>query len=264
MKRYRYRILNLIIVSTYLSMFIMATVAALGEPNHYTSKVRLSFYKDFENETLGNSICVFINQLIYTYQYEFPFLASGMIGILYYEFSEFLHQFHEDLKLQFKSLNHNKIGSLQQVHTFLYQVGLEVQNGTSMICFVIICCQMTSMYVTLSVFNVFIKKKFSSSSICRMILSFILGPGSLACLTLCSSKISTQFQKVQRTILLLKDELIRRELLESKVFDSLNTMLEKQINVMTASGFVELTPKSLLAMIGSLISYTLLIVNLKQ
>ncbi|GBM37043.1 hypothetical protein AVEN_31879-1 [Araneus ventricosus] len=255
---------NWVIIITVLISFVLASASALTLSYDIDQKLSFSFYKDLGEGFVGYFVPFIMNHLVFAYQYEFPCLVASLSGMMYYEFSRFLLQLRENLELQRRSLDRNQLMSLHQTHTLLFYLVHKLLNATSLPCLFILCSQMTSMYCALALFVVYHKDYYPLPTITDWFMSLILGTASLSGLIMCASKINTEFNRIQKTALFLKDELMKEQVQDAVALDCVNALMEKQFPVMTASGFVDLTPDSLLGMIGSLFTYTLLILNLKQ
>ncbi|GBL90277.1 hypothetical protein AVEN_130378-1 [Araneus ventricosus] len=174
-------------------------------------KPTYSFFIDFEKNVFWISVCFIVIQMIHIYQYAFPVFVGIMCGFFYYEFRE-IFQFRKDLKSKSSSLNRDDIFiEYENVYIAvstgapLYQL---VQNAVSLPCFFFLCTQLTVMFYSIASFVLTWKEYVSAPHLCEFVMIIIFAPLSVVGTVLCGSRIHTQYQKTQATILLLKDRFI--------------------------------------------------------
>ncbi|GBM43997.1 hypothetical protein AVEN_187596-1 [Araneus ventricosus] len=198
------------------------------------------------------------------YAYGFPCMIGLMCGIVYYEFSEILSRFRARLETQSTFFNANKILCELKIHSELYKLSYAVQDAMSLTCFFLFCYHMSSMYCVLSVFVLTKTEDIITAQIIEFILIIALMPPTIIGIIWCASRINVQHQKIQKTIHLLLDHHTNLHNHKAEIITYLNRMKEKQFPVMSACGVLELTPKLLFGLFGSLFTYGLLFLNLKR
>ncbi|GBN48577.1 hypothetical protein AVEN_248710-1 [Araneus ventricosus] len=187
-----------------------------------------------------------------------------MCGSFYYEFSKLLSRFNENLASKKASFNRSKLMSYMKAHAALYNLVHNLQGAISSPCFYLLCTQMMNLFSFIAVFELRKVQSVTYGSICSVVLILVLVALSVIGTVLCASRINTQYKKIATTLTLLKDAQIMQSRRDPVVISCLNSMKEKQFPVMSANGVVELTPSLAFGMFGSLFSYSLLILNLKN
>ncbi|GBM99836.1 hypothetical protein AVEN_135641-1 [Araneus ventricosus] len=192
-------------------------------------------------------------------------MVALMLGVFYYEYSEFLHRFHSSLRIESNSFYRNEISSQVQMHTLLFKVVHDLEEATSLICFFFLCSQMTAMYYTLAAFMNPPGGWLSVPQICEIAVVLALDPLSVIGIIACSSRINKEYQKCLKAITLLKGRLVMQQSSDREhILQYLAVMQEKQFPTLSAYGVVELNSKFVLGIFGSLFTYSLLILNLKK
>ncbi|GBM47368.1 hypothetical protein AVEN_66114-1 [Araneus ventricosus] len=263
-EKLRRKSLNYVLISILSISVVLSAISALTMSKHRSLKLYYSFFVYFQEDVIGITVRFCINQLIFAYQYAYPCIIAMVYNVLYYDFSEFLFRFHEKLLSLQKTLNRNEIMVIAKAHCLFFETVHQIQDSTALICFFFLCSQMTVLYGTLSVFVLTKTEDISVPQICENVLIILLVPASIIRLVLSASRISEQNKKIQITILVLKDRLIRQSNTDLETVNQLNLMKERQFPVISAAGFAELSPKFMLSMFGSLFTYGLLIINLKH
>ncbi|GBN74280.1 hypothetical protein AVEN_146466-1 [Araneus ventricosus] len=249
-------IVTMSLVAATVSTFIMA-------PQKQFTRSYLYFIH-FEENALLFSIRFFATQMIYAYLYVFPCTIAVMSSVIYHEFSELLHRFHESLVRHCTSLNRDKILQHMKIHTVLFRLAHQLQDAISSTSFFVLCTQMTVMFYTIAIFVLNKNQVIPPALICRSVLILLMAPASVVAVVLCASRISSCCQKIATIIILLRDRLIMQDFYDVDTLSCLNSMKAKQFPMMTAWCVAELTPDVMLEMFGSLFSYSLLILNLKK
>ncbi|GBM98604.1 hypothetical protein AVEN_242611-1, partial [Araneus ventricosus] len=160
-----------------------------------------------EDGILGDSIRFCVNQLVFAHQYVFPCTVATMCGVLFKEFSVFLQRFHEHLQDQCLPLSRNTVISAMKLYSSLYELAHELRNATSLICFVLLSCQLSIMYCSIAVFVLAKTENISIPQICENCLVIALVPASILVIVSCASKIGLQHQKIEISLSLLRSKL---------------------------------------------------------
>ncbi|GBL85180.1 hypothetical protein AVEN_222676-1 [Araneus ventricosus] len=219
----------IILISTVLA----STASTLTLADENQSKLYYSFFINFENDTFGFSVGFCMNQLYLPFLHTFPCIIATMVGVLYYEFSVFLHLFEEILQTKSMPLNGNNMKSEMKIYPLLYEVAHKLQNATSSICFILLCCQLAVMYCFLAVLIRTKTEDFTVHLICEGSLVLTLVPESTIGIVFCSSRITSQYQKMQITLSLLRDKLSLQNNYELETLHVIKFMIEKKFPVMS-------------------------------
>ncbi|KAF8774612.1 hypothetical protein HNY73_017144 [Argiope bruennichi] len=259
------RKINLAITSILLTVLLAAFFSALTLPRSSALIRYYSFFTEFKDEVIEFVTPFCTMQLVFAYQYTYPCIIAVTCGVLYYEFGDFLLQFH------FKNLDdpaalsdRNKILSIAKIHALLFEVAHEVRDATSVICFLLLCFQTTTLYCSLAMFLLMKKEDFTIPQIIESCLVVTLIPASIIGVVYGASRISHVCQKIEMSLLLTRDKLSRQCVSNQDSIRFLDLMITKKLPRMTAFGLGELTPNFVLSMFGSLFTYSLLVLNLQK
>ncbi|GBO21020.1 hypothetical protein AVEN_57675-1 [Araneus ventricosus] len=255
---------NITITAILLLSIISAALSALSMRSNKVTHLSYSLFVDLGDDTVRITFCLFMIQMIYAYQYAFPCFVAFMCGFLYYEFSELLDRFRETLASHDTVLNNDKIIPTVQLYTSLFKLAHKLHDAISQPTFFLLCTQVTVMFCAIAMFFQKSMEKTPTPVLCRSGLILLLAPASIIGLVLCASRISKQRQEIQMIFMLLKDRSIGQGHYGADIMSCLDSVTEKQLPIMTASGVVQLTPNVALGMFGSLFSYSLLILSLIQ
>ncbi|KAF8774678.1 hypothetical protein HNY73_017205 [Argiope bruennichi] len=139
-------------------------------------------------------------------------------------------------QLNRKFFNQREILSQGQLHTLLFRISHDLADETSVICFLLVSSQMTVMFCTLASFMLSSDGPPSVPQICESLVIITLVPLSIIGISLCSSRINAQHQKMRKVIVRFKAKLIRQGNCDQSVFRCLNMMQEERFQVMSAAG----------------------------
>ncbi|GBN07829.1 hypothetical protein AVEN_15395-1 [Araneus ventricosus] len=131
-------------------------------------------------------------------------------------------------------------------------------------CFFLLCSQMAGMYCLLSEFVLTKTEDIITIQIIEFAFIIVFCPSTVIGIIWCASRINAQHQMIQRAIYLLLDSQTKLRKHDTAIISYLNRMKEKQFPIMSSCGFLELTPKLLIGLFGSLFTYGLLFLNLKR
>ncbi|GBO28839.1 hypothetical protein AVEN_212112-1 [Araneus ventricosus] len=266
---------NFILFGIIFLCITLSSTSALTLPSDSPLKFFYSFCDTFQEGTAAVFIRVLLTLLSFSYQYVYPGFVAVMCGVLFYEFSEILFRYQKRLEaryatvLQYPSefLNAENMDKMQadiRMYTRLFETVHQLQGAVSLICFVFLCNQTIVMFCSLSDFVLTEEKYFSIPKICENTLIIALVPTSLLGISFCASRIRTHYENVQITLSLLIDALLEENKRYADIILSLNNMKKKSFPVLSACGIADLSPKFMIGLFGSIFTYGLLILNLKN
>ncbi|KAF8773455.1 hypothetical protein HNY73_016118 [Argiope bruennichi] len=248
---------NFILISIAVILVILTTICIISMHSYPEQKLYYTFYINFHNNIVGECIFIFTIHFIFAYEYVLPCVMGLMCGVLYYEFSEYLFRFRKRLEILSPPFDKKEVVSQLKMHSTLFEVLLDLQEALSFICFFFLCTQMTIMFCLLSVFVLTPTENIIEPMISELVLITALAPTSVIGVVLCASRIYVQCQKIQIAIHLLMDSFMRQTNLDNDIMFYVKLMNDKQFPIMTAGGIVDLTPKLMLGLFGSLFTYGL-------
>ncbi|KAF8782907.1 hypothetical protein HNY73_013140 [Argiope bruennichi] len=257
------RAINFIMTSMLLLCLISATVHAVTTPHGSRSAHYFSFFVPIDN-VIADIFCrSFVTLLLFFYQYVVPCSIAMTIAVLYYEFSESLSKFHKSLK------NHQQLGiydllPLMNIYAKYFKLANNLQEATSVACFFFLGTQISILFWTMSIFFLTRKEDFDTPMITTNAVIIILVPFSIVGTVLCAFRISTEYKKVHAELLIQKDILVKHASSDPNNDRFLDVMLQKQFPQLMAAYCVELTPKLILGLWGSLFTYGMLILNITR
>ncbi|GBN15241.1 hypothetical protein AVEN_178157-1 [Araneus ventricosus] len=138
----------------------------------------------------------------------------------------------------------------------LVAVAKDLQDATSITCFVFLCNQISVLFCTLSIFALTSREDLDIPMITNYVLIISLIPSTMIGIILCARRISKQYQKIKNALLMLEDILITQVNCNPRNLQLLNGMLSKSCSVLTAADCVELT-QVIFGLLGSSLAYGL-------
>ncbi|GBN34111.1 hypothetical protein AVEN_112295-1 [Araneus ventricosus] len=256
--------INVAIATILIVPMVLSIVSTLSMMPDKAYSRSYTYFIDIRDVTLEMSLRFVAVHMICAYLYTFPCIIAVMCAVIYHEFSQFLDRFHESLQRHCSSLSRNKILQHMKMHTALFKLAHHVQDTLSTPCFFLLCTQLTVMFYTIAVFVLRNYQTIPVALICRALMILLMTPASVIAVVLYATRINAFCKKIETEIKLLNDKLIVQGYCDGDTLCYLNSMNEKQFPVMSACGVTELKPNITLRMFGSLFSYSLLILNLKN
>ncbi|GBM41346.1 hypothetical protein AVEN_241498-1 [Araneus ventricosus] len=263
--------LNPVINSTLvLAILIPALLAALyGLIESETSveyKMYYSFFLLLEDDSVTSaSIRTVIIFFSFFNVFTLPSLIAILVSTLYYVVGEFF----EDLQAKMKNVlkaksHHNEIFKLFEFYGMLYKVAHKIERVISSTTFLLLCSQWLNTYIALLSFFKIKSVSYTSAlyweSVCRLILGLLILVGIVPC----TYKISSHIQEIRKKLQIKLNTLHGNAEGNPKSLQFVQTMLNMKFPQMTAYGITDLNPALILAFYGSILTYGLLILNLRE
>ncbi|GBM01916.1 hypothetical protein AVEN_269530-1 [Araneus ventricosus] len=263
--------LNPVINSTLvLAILIPALLAAFyGLIESETSveyKMYYSFFLLLEDDSVTS---VSIRTMIIFFSFFLAFTLPSLIGILvcrlYYIVGELFEDLHAKIKTVLKAnSHHNEILNLFEFYCMLYKVAHKIERAISLTTFLLLCCQWLNTYIVLVSFFKMHSASYTSTmyweSAYRLILSLLILVG----IVLCACKISSHIQGIGKKLQLKLNTLESNAEGNHKSLQLVQTMLNMKFPQITAYGITVLNPSLILSFYGSILTYGLLMLNLRE
>ncbi|CAL1301765.1 unnamed protein product [Larinioides sclopetarius] len=206
--------------------------------------------------------CVLL--LVFTSQHIFPNSAAIICTVLYFKFSDLFNVFYEELQdLRGEYVNHYLMHSKMKQHTLLFRVAYELQDATSVICFLFLCSRMALMYFTLATFMLQ-PEGISPANAWEMMPVVVAAPLSIIFLTICCSMITAKIKNCVTTLQEIQTDKALKDKTEKETLRCLESMLSKRFPLISACNVVILDLRLNFTVFGSLFTYGLLFLSLKK
>ncbi|GBN09879.1 hypothetical protein AVEN_31848-1 [Araneus ventricosus] len=225
-----------------------------------------NFFIDFkDHEVSGYIFRAILGTLCFISVFGFPAFIAVVCGTIYYHYSELLSGFCGKITdYGKKNICHELSLKLMKCHEFLCRMSLEIEDTLSLIVLILLCCQTLSMYIALSSLVLFNFNNAPASIKWQCIPAVTLIPASLIGVNLCASRISSQIECIQASLQTVRNNLFAKSETHGKIVSFLGMMMETKFAPMTAGGVLELKKGLILTVFGSLFTYGLLIINIKN
>ncbi|GBM43984.1 hypothetical protein AVEN_187586-1 [Araneus ventricosus] len=256
--------ISFFVAAILLISITSATLNALSMSPKNQVTLSYTFYIQLEENAFAILLRLFTIQMVFVQQYAFPCSVAVLCAVFYYECSELLFLFHKNLIRQRPSFNRSKILSHANTHTSLFILVHKVQDALSSPCFFLLCTQMMTMFCSIAIFVRNSTRDMSAPILCRSVLILSMAPLSVIGVVLCASRINRYCQDIQIVITLVRDKLVCKGSYDAASVSYINLMKQKLFPVISACSALELTLNFVLGMFGSLLSYSLLILSLKN
>ncbi|KAG8183348.1 hypothetical protein JTE90_013039 [Oedothorax gibbosus] len=186
-----------------------------------------------------------------------PVLVTVLCSSLYFRCSQLLDDFYTDI--------HQPDGRaglirLSQRHRRLFRLTRSVERRLSPVAFMLFGSQVLNMFVGLSAFATHF---FPPATMWQCVPSLTIVPATVLALTLSASRISSKARDIRASLQSVRHVLVSKQKVEWESVALVESMLETSFPTMTACRVVELQPKLILSVFGSLFTYGFLIINMK-
>ncbi|GBN99017.1 hypothetical protein AVEN_69208-1 [Araneus ventricosus] len=206
--------------------------------------------------------CVLL--LVFTSQHIFPNSAAMICSIMYYKFSDLFSVFYEELQdLRGECINYYLMYSKMKQHSLLFRVAYQLQDATSVICFLFLCSRMALMYFTLATFMLQ-REGISPANAWEMMPVMVATPLSIICVTLCCWRITTKIKNCVTSLEEIQTDKALEGKIQKETFRCLESMLSKRFPLFSACNIASLDPKLNFTVFGSLFTYGLLLLSLEK
>ncbi|GBN09872.1 hypothetical protein AVEN_31842-1 [Araneus ventricosus] len=225
-----------------------------------------SLLMDIEN---GNVASIIITAMIifmtYTVLLKLPALIAVLAGTLYYKCSELLANVSKSMEdMRCLVPQYREIFKIFQNYNELFKMVNEVEETFSSTSFLVLCSQWINLYLVLVTYFKIEDRGFSTAVSWECFARLILGSLTVVGVVLCASRISSQVRRIQTSLQLIHNSLMKDEEKNRRVIEVVKSMIDMEFPQMTAYGFVELKPEFIFSAFGSVLTYGLLVLNLKK
>lgn len=257
--------INFALTFTLLTTFISALMCVIFLDN---AGVYMKDYYSFNNISHEHWVRHFvrgiISQLTTVTQITLPAVATVLCCGIYYKCSDLFEPLIEDVKgYQLIVPCRYVVENLMHMHRDLYKLTHHVEVVIRRISFLILVSHMLSMYLGLSTYVLY-NKSISTSKLFDSVSLILLSPTLVVAHVLCGSRVASQITKMQYNLQIIHYNLAKEDHKDWRALEMLKIMLSTSYTIMSAGGFVEFRAGLILSAFGSLFSYGLLILSIRE
>ncbi|GFQ88852.1 uncharacterized protein TNCT_251861 [Trichonephila clavata] len=212
---------------------------------------------------LLRSFIILINSTIFL---NLPAVIAVLSGAIYYKFSDFLASLAvevEELECS-KYPKYNSILKLKENYNLLYKSGIEIEKTLSSTAFLLLCSQWVNLFVILVTFVVLDFNSFSTVHIWECIPRVILVPMIIVGVVLCGARVSSQTHRIQIGMQLIHNNLECDFETNWKTIQLVKSIMATNFPKMTAFGVFTIKPALIISILGSVLTYGLLVLSIKK
>ncbi|GBO31154.1 hypothetical protein AVEN_49229-1 [Araneus ventricosus] len=192
-------------------------------------------------------------------------MAAIFLGALYWKISNLLSDFNGKL-VTFEQIDFHYDNSIKLMNRYnlLFHLVHSAEEALSSMSFLFLCSQWLNVYVALVGFLKMKNKSFSYALCWENITRLILGPIIVASVVACASRISLQIHRIRMNMQLIHNFLMKDSDSNHKTIQLVQYMKNTEFPHLTAFKIAELKPGLILTFFGSVLTYGLLILNIKK
>ncbi|KAF8777230.1 hypothetical protein HNY73_014139 [Argiope bruennichi] len=172
---------------------------------------------------------------------------------------------YENLKKTLElSPQYKKVFEMMQHYNHLYHLAHKTERAFSLTALLLLCSQCLNVYLVLVTFFKVENETFSSALYWESVSRLFIGPLSISGVVLCASSIASQVRKIRVSLQMIHSSLLYEADKNHKTLQLVTSMMNTEFPQMTAYGILELKPSLILASLGSVLTYGLLVLNIKK
>ncbi|GBM20920.1 hypothetical protein AVEN_120549-1 [Araneus ventricosus] len=229
-------------------------------------KIYYSIILTCESDTLSSVLVRNIMILItFSSHFMLPSMTAILLGSLYCKVSNLLTDFNGKL-VKFKQIDFHYDDSLKLMNRYnlLFQLVHSAEQVLSSTSFLLLCSQWLNVYIVLVAFFKMKNESFSYALCWENITRLILGPIIVASVVACASRISLQSHRIRMNMQLIHNFLMKDSDSNHKTIQLVQSMTNTEFPHLTAFKIAELKPGLILTFFGSVLTYGLLVLNIKK
>ncbi|GBM78270.1 hypothetical protein AVEN_245204-1 [Araneus ventricosus] len=269
-KRYRKSLSTSINISLGFVVLVPAFSATLcaiqlrNSPHFLRAYYHLYLESKLRSET-SFLLGIAIADLTFWSLFAFPSIIAVACGTIYYRFSELLSYFCDNImENDERSLSYIKFFKLMENYDLLCDLSLSIEKALSPVVLLLLSSQTLCMYIALSSFVLFDSVYAPDSVKWQSVPGMTMIPASLIGVNFCAARILSKMRSIRAVLQKIHNNLARDIEMNWKSILLLKTMLKMNFPPMTAGGILELKSGLILSVFGSLLTYGLLIINIRS
>ncbi|GBM43986.1 hypothetical protein AVEN_187588-1 [Araneus ventricosus] len=207
----------------------------------------------------------FLIVMTFLIQYTLPIVIAVLVGAVYYSTGKLFSNVLEKVKNQKNlGLHDESISDLLQRYNLLYQLAHDVEKALSSTSFLLMCWQWLNIYLVLVTFFKIDNNSFSTALYWENIVRLTFGPLIVTGVIICASIIPSHLCEIKKCLQLILNSLMKNIRENNGTVQLVSSMINTEFPQMTACGVAELKPVLILTSLGSLLTYGLLVINIKM
>ncbi|GBO01387.1 hypothetical protein AVEN_267472-1 [Araneus ventricosus] len=257
-------------LSLFLSICTLVVLTAFyGFVISESSPEYIMYYSVFKTFGNHNIVSILVRSVMILITFSILYLVPSLVAIfvcaMYCKVSSLFRGMYENVKNVLKfAPQYKQVFEVMQKYNHLYQLAHQTERAFSLTALLLLCSQCLSVYLVLVTFFKVENESFSYALYWESIVRLIMGPLSITAVVLCGSSIASQVRKIQTCLQMIHSSLLYDADKNHKTLQLVSSMLNMEFPQMTAYGVLELKPSLILTSLGSVLTYGLLVLNIKK